>query len=110
MESNHPVGGGVTRIEHPLFRIRTMKKITHDIVVRPLMLGGEVYASAWREIYDTISDRKALDVMDQQILEVLSAYIRCAPAPFSDLAVKEMWGGFYNRGLSRHQQQLIFAY
>ena len=109
MESNHLVGGGVNRIEYPLFRIRTMKKILM-ILLAVLMLGGEVHANAWREIYDAISDRKALDVTDQQILEALSVYIRCAPAPFRDLAVKEMWGGFYNRGLSRHQQQLILAY
>ena len=83
-----------------------MKK-TLMILLAALMLGGEVYANAWREIYDAISDRKALDVTDQQILEALPVYIRRASSPFSDLAVKEMWGFFYNRGLSQHQQQLI---
>ena len=84
-----------------------MKK-TLMILLAALMLGGEVHASAWRDIYDVVSDRKALNVTDQQILEALPVYIRRASSPFSDLAVREMWDFFYNRGLSKQQQQLIF--
>ena len=84
-----------------------MKK-TLMILLAALMLGGEVYASAWKEIIDAVSDRQALNVTDQQILEALPVYIRRASSPFSDLAVREMWDFFYNRGLSSQQQQLIF--
>lgn len=72
------------------------------------MMGGEVRVNAWREIYDAVSALRAVDVSDQKILEALPVYIARASSPsFSNLATQEMWGFFYNRGISLHQQQLI---
>ena len=99
-------GLGKTAREYPLFRILTMKK-TLMILLAALMLGGEVRADAWREIFDAISDRQALNVTDEKILEALPVFIRRGSQPFSNLATSEMWSFFYNRGLSRHQQELI---
>ena len=83
-----------------------MKK-TLILLLAALMLGGEVYADAWREIFDAISNRQALNVTDEQILEALPVFIRRASQPISQLATNEMWCFFNNRGLSRHQQELI---
>ena len=99
-------GPGKTAREYPILRNSTMKK-TLMMLLAALMLGGEARADAWREINHAVCSRQVVNVTDEQILEALPVYIIRASQPFSNLATSEMWAFFYNRGLSRHQQELI---
>ena len=99
-------GTGKTAREYLNFCKSTMKK-TLMILLVALMLGGEARADAWREINHAVCSRQVVNVTDEQILEALPVYIIRASQPFSNLATSEMWAFFYNRGLSRHQQELI---
>ena len=95
---------GKTVLEYP-FYMSTMKK-TLLILLAALVIGGEVHASAFREIIDVVGSNKPLNVTDQQILEALPVYAARA-ATLDSLCMKEMECFLYNRGLSQHQQKLI---